>query len=189
MDLAVSRARCNNPSYYPFICPNRSWVLPFPTQGLQRWSCDCQGFTSRARCIADTFYFLPFQTDPPFPLLPASLTELMPTAKPGWNRSGSLQREPHISMGWQTDQQAGGDGSWKELADVGLGKLLLFSPAAPHGWAHPAHCIFEYHSGHGRAAREGGREAQVTRLAGCVAPYRHTELPIQAAGSPESVFL
>lgn len=89
----------------------------------------------------------------------------------GWNRSGSLQRKIYIQESWISmfpaadNQQARGDRSRKELADVDPGSycsfrelLLLFScSAVPDGQSHPACCILVYHSRHCLAVQEGGR--------------------------------
>lgn len=118
MDLAVSRARCNDPCYYPFICPNRSRVLPFPGQGLQRWSCDCQGLTSRARCTAYTFlFFFPSRLTLPFPspnitnrvhaYCKARLKQVRESSKENLHAGVTH----FISIRRRTNLQAGGDGS------------------------------------------------------------------------------
>lgn len=146
IDLEVSRARCNDPYYYSFICPGGSWVLPFAAQKIQHWSNGCQDFTSRARCIGYT-------------LFPFRLTL-------GWNRSGSLQRKIYIQESWISmfpaadNQQARGDRSRKELADVGPGSYCSFSLALQCQMASPIllAAFLVYHSRHCLAVQEGGRQ-------------------------------
>lgn len=163
MNLAVRRARCNDPCYYSFICPSRSRVLPLPSWGAPALKLWLPGLHQQSKVHRLRPFFSVLDWPSLSPLL-TSWIELVPTAKPGWNRSESLQRkintrESYVSIRRQTNRQARGDGSRKELAGVGPGKmLLLFScSAAPDGWAHPACCILVYHSGHRLAAQEGGR--------------------------------
>jgi len=100
-------------------------------------------------------------------------------------------QESCISIRRQTNRQARGDGNRKEVADVGPEKLLLLlsCSAVPDGWARPACCISVYRGGHRLAAPEGGREAEVPRLASRMAPHRHGLLLTQSAGSPAGLFL
>lgn len=145
-----------------FICPNRSWVLPFPAQETQHWSSDGQYFTSRARCIDYTLFS--FQTDPPFPLSwhdKQSSCLLQHWAEIGQGvfkekstcRSHEFPSGGRQPAGQRRQKQKGVGWCWSRKL------LLLFSySAVPDGWSHPACCISVYRSRHCLAVQEGGRQ-------------------------------